>query len=460
MRERFHQLCHGVWSGEIEDDAFNALVLTAGFEPREVSIILAYAKYLRQARIPFSQSYMREAIGKHPVIARLLIELFLARFDPEVGDQEGAAAAAEIEQRIEAELDSVGNPDEDRILRRFLNVIRASLRTNYFQRDADGRPKRYLATKIDSGQIEQLPQPVPYREIHVHSPRMEGIHLRGGPVARGGIRWSDRREDFRTEVLGLMKAQMVKNAVIVPVGSKGGFVVRRPPEGDREALLAEVRGVLPGADSRPARPDRHPRGRRGRAAAQPAPARRRRSVPGRRRRQGHGHLLRHRQRDRRRSTASGSTTPSPPAARRATTTRRWGSPRAAPGKSVKRHFREIGIDIQNEEFTVVGVGDMSGDVFGNGMLLSRKTSSCWRRSTTSTCFVDPDPDPAKSASPSASACSGSRARAGTITTAQGKISPGGGIYRAQGEVDLDRLRRDAARLLGHRGPRSGLTLPS
>jgi glutamate dehydrogenase len=203
VREAFHEAFERVWRGELENDGFNKLVLRAELVAREVTILRACCKYLRQAQIPFSQRYMEETLGRNPKISRALVDLFLARFDP-ARTADSAAATADLRDQIVHLLDAVSNLDEDRILRRFLNLIEASLRTNFFQHAADGKPKSYLAIKLDSQVIEELPLPCPFREIFVYSPRFEAVHLRGGRVARGGIRWSDRREDFRTEVLGLM----------------------------------------------------------------------------------------------------------------------------------------------------------------------------------------------------------------------------------------------------------------
>ncbi len=236
VRQAFHDTFEAVWRKQIENDGFNKLVLRAGLVGREVMILRACSKYLRQAQIPFSPAYMEETLAKNPAIARALVDLFLETFDP----QRAGVRSAAIREEIGHLLEKVANLDEDRILRRFLNLIEATVRTNYFQTGPDGQPKSYLSFKIDSQAVEDLPAPRPFREVFVYSPRVEAIHLRGGKVARGGIRWSDRREDFRTEVLGLMKTQMVKNAVIVPVGSKGGFVVKQlTPEAGREAYLQE-----------------------------------------------------------------------------------------------------------------------------------------------------------------------------------------------------------------------------
>ena len=265
--ETFREAFARIWSGDVENDGFNRLVLRAGIGWREIVILRAYCKYLRQAGITFSEAYMQDALAANPAIAAMLVELFHVRLDPdrprEARDAKGAAmdqldAELEVMVRIEAALDEVANLDEDRILRSYIGVIRATLRTNYFQRGADGSTKPYVSFKLDPHKIPELPEPRPKYEISVYSPRVEGVHLRGGAVARGGIRWSDRREDFRTEVLGLAKAQQVKNAVIVPVGSKGGFVPKKlPVDAGREAVQAEgiacyrilIRGLLDVTDN-------------------------------------------------------------------------------------------------------------------------------------------------------------------------------------------------------------------
>ena len=281
IRDRFHEGFRRVWDGEAELDGFNGLILGAELDWREVTMLRAVARYLRQVGIPFSDRYMEQTLLGHTDVARALVALFHARFDPD-GDRARADACV---AEIEAAIDAVDSLDEDRILRGFLSVVRAMLRTNYYL------DKPYVSFKLDPTQVPLTPLPRPQFEIFVHSPRVEGVHLRGGSVARGGLRWSDRREDFRTEILGLMKAQMVKNALIVPVGAKGGFVVKRA--GDEvvacyttfiSALLDITDTYSPSGDGDPARGRRAPR--------------RRRSVPGGRRRQGHGDVLGHRQRGR------------------------------------------------------------------------------------------------------------------------------------------------------------------
>ena len=209
MSGNFQEAFRRVWRGEMESDEFNNLFLRAGLTWREVVVLRAYCKYLRQAGIAFSQSYMAQTLSNNPRLARLIVDLFLTLFDP-AGTKDADKRAERIRRKLSEGLDAVESADEDRILRRFLNVVESTVRTNFFQRTADGAPKPYLSIKLDSRRVDELPLPRPMFEVFVYSPRVEAIHLRGGLVARGGIRWSDRREDFRTEILGLMKAQTVK----------------------------------------------------------------------------------------------------------------------------------------------------------------------------------------------------------------------------------------------------------
>ncbi len=390
VREKFEDALSHIWLGEMEDDGFNRLILRASLGWRKIVVLRACCKFLRQTGIAFSQSYMEETLANNPKIARALTELFQIRFDPDVQDRNTRQRGTVVE--IEHALDAVANLDEDRILRRFLNLILSTLRTNFYQSAPNGAPKPYLSLKFNSRELDELPLPRPWVEIFVYSPRVEAVHLRGGKVARGGIRWSDRREDFRTEVLGLMKAQMVKNAVIVPVGSKGGFVVKRPPaQGGREALNAEViecyrtmmRGLLDITDNLA-----------GGAVVPPTG------------------VVRHDEDDPYLVVAAdkGTATFSDIANAVSAEYGFWLGDAFASGGSagydhkkmgitargawecVKRHFREIGIDIQTTDFTAVGVGDMSGDVFGNGMLLSRHTRLLAAFNHLHI-FIDPDPDP-------------------------------------------------------------------
>ena len=394
VREAFHDSFLRVLFGDVENDGFNQLVLSAGLAWRDVVMCRAYCKYLRQATIPFSQDYMAETLANNPKIARGLAEMFHDRFNPtRDGDRE--AAVAKRVSDIEYELETVSNLDEDRILRRFLNMIQSTLRTNFFQMDSDGRYKPQISFKLASRDITEIPQPAPLREIFVYSPRFEAVHLRFGLVARGGLRWSDRREDFRTEILGLVKAQQVKNAVIVPVGSKGGFVLKKaPPPSDRQAFLKEgiacyqlfISGMLDITDNLVAGDIVPPED-----------------------------VLRHDQDDPYLVVAAdkGTATFSDYANEISEQYGFWLNDAFASGGSagydhkkmgitarggweaVKRHFREMGHDTQTQEFTVAGVGDMGGDVFGNGMLLSEhiRLQAAFNHLHI---FLDPNPDAASS----------------------------------------------------------------
>jgi len=399
-RALFQDAFAAVWRGEAESDGFNELVLRAGLTWRQAMLLRAYARYLRQGGSTFSQDYIEECLVANALLTRLLIHLFEARFDPDRGPHGSPEVVDGLLEEINGDLDEVASLDQDRILRSFLGVIQATLRTSYFQLDSDGRPKSYVAFKLDPQRVPDLPRPRPRFEIWVYSPRVEGVHLRFGPVARGGLRWSDRREDFRTEVLGLVKAQMVKNAVIVPVGAKGGFVVKRPPAdpADREAVLAEgiacyrtfVSGLLDVTDNLV-------------------------QVEGTSRVVPPQRVVRHDGDDTYLVVAAdkGTATFSDIANQVALDYGFWLGDAFASGgsvgydhkamgitargawESVKRHFRELGLDTQTQDFTVVGIGDMSGDVFGNGMLLSehiRLVAAFDHRHI----FLDPDPDPAVS----------------------------------------------------------------
>lgn len=302
VRERFQDAFHAAWHGDAEVDGLNGLVLRAGLTWRQAAVLRAYSRYLQQARSPFSQSYIQNTVVKHTEVATKLVRLFETRCDPQLSDVDRKTHAESLTAEISSMVDEVTSLDEDRILRRLLAVINATLRTNYHVRDADGNPRPYLALKLDPSGVPELPEPHPKYEIFVYSPRVEGVHLRFGEVARGGLRWSDRREDFRTEILGLVKAQAVKNAVIVPVGAKGGFVVKRPPTLHRRRRGRPRRPahrrhfLLPDVHLRPAGPHRQPRRGRNRARAERGAPRRRRQLPGRRGGQGHREVLRHRQR--------------------------------------------------------------------------------------------------------------------------------------------------------------------
>ncbi|MDK1473878.1 NAD-glutamate dehydrogenase [Streptomyces sp. 549] len=394
-RERFQQTFAAVWNGQAENDGINALVLAAGLTWRQAMVLRAYAKYLWQAGAKFGQGTMEETLRKNVHTTRLLVSLFEARLAPE-RQRAGRELTDGLLEELDGALDSVANLDEDRMLRSFLTVIKATLRTNYFQRGRDGELHDYVSIKLDPQAIPDLPAPRPEYEVWVYSPRVEGVHLRFGKIARGGLRWSDRREDFRTEILGLVKAQEVKNTVIVPVGAKGGFVGKRlpdPSEG-RDAWLAEgvacyrtfICGLLDITDNLV-----------GGEVVPPTD------------------VVRHDGDDTYLVVAAdkGTATFSDIANEVAVSYGFWLGDAFASGgsagydhkgmgitargawESVKRHFRELGHDTQTQEFTVAGIGDMSGDVFGNGMLLSehiRLVAAFDHRHV----FLDPDPDAAVS----------------------------------------------------------------
>ncbi len=395
VRENFEETFRRVWRGEMESDGFNQLALTAGLSWRGVVVLRAYFKYLLQTGITFSQAYMEQTLSNNPRLTRMIVDLFLTRMDP-AGAKGADARARKILDKINRGLEEVASADEDRIIRRFLNLVESTLRTNFFQKADDGAPKPHLSFKLDSQKLDDLPLPRPMMEIWVYSPRMEGVHLRFGKVARGGLRWSDRREDFRTEILGLVKAQQVKNAVIVPVGSKGGFVLKRPPAGGgREALQEEgiacyrtlITGMLDLTDNlTPAGKVRPPKDVVRRddddpylvVAADKGTATFSDIANGISR--DYGFWLGD-------AFASGGSV--------GYDHKKMGITARGAWESVKRHFREMDMDIQAQDFTVAGVGDMSGDVFGNGMLLSPhiKLVAAFNHMHI---FIDPDPDPAKS----------------------------------------------------------------
>ncbi|WP_328391647.1 NAD-glutamate dehydrogenase [Nocardia sp. NBC_00416] len=395
VRDRFTDAFDALWYGRAEADGLNELVLRAGLSWRAVAVLRTYAKYLQQASFPYSQVNIARVLHTYPDTAKLFAQLFTARFDP---DSHSAEQAAELEQRLRERIDQVVSLDADRILRAILGMILATLRTNYYVTDPDGSPRDFISVKVEPQQIAELPQPRPKYEIFVYSPRVEGVHLRFGAVARGGLRWSDRLEDFRTEILGLVKAQAVKNAVIVPVGAKGGFVVKRPPAAtgdaaaDRQSRMAEgvacyrtfISGLLDITDNvdlaggQVLPPDRVVRrdgddtylvvaADKGTATFSDIAN----DVAGR-----YGFWLGD-------AFASGGSAGYDHKAMGITARGAW--------ESVKRHFAEMGVDTQSQDFSVVGVGDMSGDVFGNGMLLSehiRLVAAFDHRHI----FLDPDPD--------------------------------------------------------------------
>ncbi|HEX4533500.1 MAG TPA: NAD-glutamate dehydrogenase, partial [Rhizomicrobium sp.] len=390
IKQPLEDAFHAIIEGRAESDGFNKLVIGAELDWRDVTILRTVAKFLRQAGIAFSQEYMELALSRNPDIAQKLVELFHVLNDPHAKDRE--KHGEELRKKIDGALNDVQSLDDDRIIRRMRNVIDCTLRTNYWQRDRDGETKPYLSIKLKSQELDELPAPRPFVEIFVYSPEMEGVHLRFGKVARGGIRWSDRREDFRTEILGLVKAQQVKNAVIVPVGSKGGFYPKRMPlNPTREesqtigvsAYKVLINALLDLTDN--IRPD----------GSIEAPK----------------DVLRHDGDDPYLVVAAdkGTATFSDIANGIAEDHGFWLGDAFASGGShgydhkkmgitargawvaVERHFREMGRNTQTEEFTVVGVGDMSGDVFGNGMLLSKKIKLLAAFDHRHI-FIDPTPD--------------------------------------------------------------------
>jgi glutamate dehydrogenase len=372
IRQGLEDAFHAVMDGAAESDDFNKLVMGAGLAWRDVVILRAVARYLRQAAITFSLPYMQAALVRNPDLAALLVALFYARNEPDGATRERGNNIIAIEQQIESALRDVPSLDDDRIIRRFKNAVDSVLRTNFWQHDAQGAVKPYIAMKFDSAKLDDLPAPRPWREIFVYAPQLEGVHLRFGRIARGGLRWSDRREDFRTEILGLVKAQQVKNAVIVPVGAKGGFFPKLMPANPTRDVFMEVgiaayktfiNALLDITDNLD---------RDGVIVAPPDVLRPDGDDP---------YLVV--------AADKGTATFSDIANGIALERGFWLGDAFASGGSVgydhkkmgitargaweavKRHFRELGADIQARDFTVIGVGDMSGDVFGNGMLLSR-----------------------------------------------------------------------------------------
>ncbi|MBW8190279.1 NAD-glutamate dehydrogenase [Neiella marina] len=396
-QQRFQQALAGIWQGDYENDGFNRLVLSADLSARQVSMLRAYSKYMRQIGSTFSQQYIENALTKYAGVAKQLVRLFETRFTPDTSLDAGKDREADCQaqaEAIEAALEQVVNLDDDRIIRRYVTLIQATIRTNFYQLD-NGANKPYCSFKMLPDLIPEMPKPLPAYEIFVYSPRVEGVHLRGGKVARGGLRWSDRREDFRTEVLGLVKAQQVKNTVIVPVGAKGGFVCKHPLDGlSRDEFIAEgqacyrlfIRGLLDVTDNV--------------VKGELIPPKQ---------------VVRHDGDDSYLVVAAdkGTATFSDIANGIAEEYGFWLGDAFASGgsqgydhkkmgitakgawESVKRHFRELGVDCQHEEFTAIGVGDMAGDVFGNGMLLSPHTRLVAAFNHMHI-FIDPEPDAASS----------------------------------------------------------------
>ena len=440
VEERFEACFTAVLDGEAESDGLNRLVVSAGLHWRQVALLRTYAKHILQLGMPFSQAYMEDVLVAHAVLAGRLVELFETQFDPDLSAKERTQRLETVNGSVDRRLAKARNVDEDRILSAFVGGIRATLRSNYFQQ-VDGKYKSYISIKLDPKRLPEVPKPRPKYEIFVYSPEVEGVHLRNGDIARGGLRWSDRREDFRTEVLGLMKAQVVKNTVIVPTGAKGGFFPKRVPEGDRKVVFENgvhcykmfIRGLLDITDNVVDG----------------------KVVPPQRvvRRDGDDPYLVV-------AADKGTATFSDIANGLSAEYGFWLDDAFASGGSagydhkkmgitarggweaVKRHFHEQGLDTQKDPFTVAGVGDMSGDVFGNGMLLSKKIKLLAAFNHRNI-FLDPEPDMESSFK--------ERKRlfrkAGSTWEDYDEtlISKGGGIYSRQAKSI--RLSREARRML-------------
>lgn len=392
VRDSYQDALRAIWKGQAENDTFNRLVFGARLDWRTVALIRAYARYLKQLGSSFSLDFVATVLTNHVTICRDLVALFRCLFDPRRREKHSSEERiTKIRRRIIAALDKVDNLNEDQVLRQYLHVIEATLRTNFFQTDRQGRNRDCIALKINTKRLDFAPAPRPEFEVYVFSPRVEGVHLRGGKVARGGIRWSDRLEDFRTEILGLVKAQQVKNAVIVPTGAKGGFVARRGATiSNREDMQAEgiacyrlfIGSLLDITDNRVGDGIEKPPGVVCRDDDDP-------------------YLVVAADK----GTASFSDIANEISLQKAF----WLGDAFASGGSngydhkamgitargawvaVQRHFRELGKDIQSEDFTAIGIGDMAGDVFGNGMLLSKHTRLL-AAFNHQHIFIDPDPD--------------------------------------------------------------------
>ena len=444
LRQRLEAAFMVVMRGRAENDGYNALVLAAGLQWREIALIRTISRFLRQVRVAYSQDYMWATLKKHSGIAAAVVRLFHARFDPRLDLQAGERQQrqAEILATIEQGLAAVDSLDEDRILRHFVNAVQAALRTNFYQVDLGGQPKPTIAVKFQSGKVEGLPLPKPLYEIFVYSPRVEGVHLRFGKVARGGLRWSDRPQDFRTEVLGLVKAQQVKNAVIVPVGAKGGFVPKHLPAGPRDAVQAEgtaaytlfVTSLLDVTDNlgpdgliAPDNVVRHDGDdpylvvAADKGTATFSDTANGISLE-------HGFWLGD-------AFASGGSV--------GYDHKKMGITARGAWEAVKRHFREMDVDISVKPFTVAGVGDMSGDVFGNGMLRER-TIRLVAAFDHRDILIDPNPDPEVGFNERQRLFEMPRSSWQDYT--KSLISVGGGVYaRSAKEISLSEA---AQRLLG------------
>nr|WP_264158053.1 NAD-glutamate dehydrogenase [Epidermidibacterium keratini] len=444
LEAKFTDAVAAAWSGVAESDKISSLVLRSGFTWRQVALLRAYVRYMQMGSMTYSRDYIESVLVENPAIVEKVIELFNVYFDPERdGDRDARDRAAErIQEQIRELLVDVKSLDADRILTALGQVVIATVRTNFFQRDEEGHPREVISFKLDPHQLPQIPSPKPYREFWVYSPRFEATHLRFGGVARGGLRWSDRREDLRTEILGLVKAQIVKNTVIVPTGAKGGFVAKQLPdqETDRDGWMAEgvacyrsfIRSMLQLTDNRVGDEIVPPAGVIRRDEDDP-------------------YLVV--------AADKGTATFSDYANEEATAAGFWLGDAFASGgsagydhkamgitargawESVKRHFRELGVDTQTEDFTAIGIGDMSGDVFGNGMLLSEHTrliAAFDHRDI----FIDPNPDAATSYAERRRLFELPRSSWADYDSAL--ISKGGGVWSRQAKsIPITAAMRDA-----------------
>ncbi|HNP37046.1 MAG TPA: NAD-glutamate dehydrogenase [Woeseiaceae bacterium] len=441
VASRFEECFVRVAAGDVEDDGLNRLIIAAELSCRQVALLRCYAKYLQQLAMPFSQSYMEDVLVAHAGLVRLLVRQFELQFDPALKADARQRDLDDLLPQIARAVQRARNVDEDRILNAFVSVISASLRTNYYLRNEDGGLKPCISVKLNPKQMREVPLPKPTFEIFVYSPLVEGVHLRAGEIARGGLRWSDRREDFRTEVLGLLKAQVVKNTVIVPTGAKGGFFCKRMPAGDRDVILATgiecyktfIRGLLDITDNVVEGKVITPRNVVRRDGDDP-------------------YLVV--------AADKGTATFSDIANGISAEYNFWLDDAFASGGSagydhkkmgitargaweaVKRHFREQGINTQKETFTVAGIGDMSGDVFGNGMLLSPKIKLVAAFNHMHI-FLDPDPDPAASFRERKRLFK--KSRSGWDDYNEILISKGGGVFSRKAKVI--RLSREVRKLL-------------
>ena len=439
---RFQEGFRQALFGEAESDGFNRLILAARLDARQASLVRCYAKYILQLGIPFSQNLMEEVLVTHADLASALVHQFELQFDPALTKKKRLEDLSHCTTAIARRIARARSLDEDRILTAFSGAISATLRTNYFQVDDDGDPKPCISIKIDPGQIPGAPLPKPKYEVFVYSPTVEGVHLRGGDIARGGIRWSDRREDFRTEVLSLMKAQVVKNTVIVPTGAKGGFFPKQLPVDDREAIMKEgitcyrtfISGLLDITDNVID----------GKVVPPKNVVRRDNDDP---------YLVV--------AADKGTTTFTDLANSISADYDFWLNDAFASGGSVgynhkkmgitargaweavRQHFREQDVDVQKDEFTVTGIGDMSGDVFGNGMLLSKKIRLIAAFNHLHI-FLDPNPDIAESFRERQRLFN--LGRSGWDDYREELISKGGGVFSRRAKQI--RLSPEARRLIG------------